>query len=235
MERLHIGLAVCCILAACVSISFADTLQTEPACDGLGVRGFRSENLTTVHFESCQTKAGVRSRIWKNAPIGVPMTELVLEGRSLTYRIAGIELSPALDEQEIARMREVMESPESDVAIGLWAGLRRQGHTTESPAMAALAANLVGYQVKESSDGVPRGNSASSDCSDESEDCLGCCGFGCSGCMHVCTWACRAHDLCVRSNKTFLAKECMMKLIRAIDSIAECAGHCIGPECIRCW
>jgi len=135
----------------------AQSLQVEPACGGLGLRGRLAEGATTVTFESCETPEGFRSRFWMGPPTGVPMTEAVKAGGVLTYRIAGVDISEPVSGEQASRMNEVMKSPEARLAASLWKRLKALGLRTDTVPMAALAANLVGYEVEPSPPPEPPG------------------------------------------------------------------------------
>jgi hypothetical protein len=138
------------ILALGPPAATAQSLQVEPACGGQGLRGWLAEDGVAISFESCETPEGFRSRIWTGPPAGVPMTEVVKERGLLTYRIAGVDVSEPAGGEQTSRMNDVMKSPESRLAVSLWGRLKALGLRTDTVPMAALGANLVGYEAGES-------------------------------------------------------------------------------------
>jgi hypothetical protein len=188
------------------------------ACDRQGVTGIITDGLVSPGFKACATPDGAFVEIEDSA--GNTVMELVIDERtdSLTIRIAGMTLTDSNTDDELRRMREVLQTPGGElVARELWPRLAADGVGSGSPArQRALAAIGVVATVY--------GQSAGDD------DCFGCCGPGCWGCSGCYTPACGAHDACVKFyghwNPT-----CRRLLPLAAASMACCAGFDLGPLC----
>lgn len=82
-----------------------------------------------------------------------------------------------------------------------------------------VAALILGKERgrADGADAAPTGDVTTAElCTDESTNCLGCCGSGCNGCIGCCTRACLRHDACVR---TIGQIPCLGLLPEAIFSI----------------
>jgi hypothetical protein len=189
--------------------------------DGQRIFGWLTEGGIEVRFENCATPTGGWSKIFK--PSGEPLSEVVVDEAegSLIYLIAGADVGRSISPDDLDRMRGAITSPEARlVATSLWSTVVGTVGDLSSKAMAALAANLVGYETG-SAVGSPNRDRGG---------CLGCCGPGCWGCTGCWTRACLAHDLCVMT-RGLADAECNRLLTLAALSAWCCRGFYIKGLC----
>ncbi len=184
------------------------------------VAGALERDGVRVEFESRETATGAEARI--RAGTGEAMTEVVVDEvlGTLVYRVDGVEITPRGEGPDRAGRRRAFDRPEAGLAATeLWRCLVERGFDPSTKAMAALAANLVGYE------GIAGSPLAGGDLS-----CLGCCGPGCVGCTGCYTQACLAHDLCVAAYG-LLDSRCNAIVYFAALSAWCCRGVDLGNLC----
>lgn len=184
------------------------------------IQGTLERDGARVEFESRETAWGAESRI--RAGNGQVMTEVVVDEvlGTFVYRVAGVEISPNGEGPDGESRRRTFDRPEAELAATeIWKSLVDRGLDPASKAMAALAANLVGYEA-----------AAQSPLAGDDLSCLGCCGPGCWGCTGCYTQACLAHDLCVAAFG-ILDPRCNSIVYFAALSAWCCVGVDLGGLC----
>jgi hypothetical protein len=187
----------------------------------LGFAGTLARDGERIAFESRVTPGGAVSRIYSSS--GEVLTELVVDETNgiFEYRAGGIALTGDDSAEKTEAALRTFDSDEAALASEqLWPALLKKGYEPESPAMAALAANLAGYAL------VPRERLHSKN----KEGCFGCCGPSCLGCTGCYTSACLAHDLCV-IQYGYLDSRCNRILYFAALSAWCCRGVHLGSLC----
>lgn len=215
----RLALAAGALLSATLGSIAADaeslaqaTFSAGTACAGNGFAGTLAAGSTIVHFESCTTAAGAYATV-RDASDRL-LTEFTVDGKAVVFRIGGVEIGDANTEDDRTRMAEALSSPEARlVAQLLWPKLIEAGYRkTDRSAVAALYANLTAYEFLSAQDGAVE------------EDCLGCCGNGCTGCMGCYTQLCYQHDSCIRKYGAGMRAHlrCLYLLPAAAASAWEC-------------
>jgi len=186
-----------------------------------GIAGSLRRNGVEVVFESHATASRAESRILSST--GEVLSEVLVDSAAGTfeYRVGGVTLSEQLTPEEAERVAGALAREEAALAAEhLWPALEGKGHSRRSREMAAIAANLTGYEMV--------GRQGPTD--QLSIACLGCCGPSCWGCSGCYTRACLAHDLCV-SFYGYTSPRCMGLLYLAALSAWCCQGGDLGVLC----
>lgn len=214
------------VLWCCSAVAYAGVdLKT----DCTGFSGKSSENGVDLYFDSCPTSRTYQSRLWKRVGKSVEMmTELHYDKdtQTLTYKIAGILVTGSNTPSEEAQMIAALTSPESALARNLVSDLEDLGLALDSPRMRGIRGNIVGYpEFGLPIEGPPPEPVCSgTSCCDEATDCLGCCAYGCFGCV-ACSTGCLIHDTCVRETGGPCLGWALMAIMMTVDPIA--GGVCL--------
>lgn len=200
-----------------------------PGCDGTGLEGTLTENGVTVYFEGCPYDGvGTHARFWSDiGPIAEVWTSA--DGTT-TIMLADRELDAQMTEQEWLPIDDVLMSPEGQLAIAIYPRLRDQGQSARSLPLLAVAQAAAALSNWHSGVVV----AGCIDCG-TAPGCNGCCGLGCSGCTHICTDECEAHDDCIEEN-AWLGRPaadaiCVGLLQAAVASMFACYGRADFPHC----
>jgi hypothetical protein len=167
------------------------------------------------------------------------MSEIIVDDNAVTRLwLAGYEATqqqPTL--QQTQAIEQALNVPESDVAALMLEGLAQAGQDPTSGAAFCLAVQTEIY------DNTHEGNElfACAGCNNPAQDCLGCCGKGCTGgdkCSTACTPECEAHDAVCGHGFMNLSQMCVTMFLSAVASWVSCTSSqqaCgIGSACDCC-
>jgi hypothetical protein len=163
-------------------------------------------------------------------PGGVTLIEVLRNGQSVTLTLAVARVSfdisgtapSEFTAEEQAELRTALGSIDALVARRVIAAtisqLKREGVERRHLAGLGVASMVLGGEPREAGTKADTsgllGGLIPEACA--VNNCLGCCGSGCTGCIGCCTEACRRHDECVRK---FGQLRCLFLLPAAIASI----------------
>ena len=221
IRRTVSGLVLFSLLTAAGPAHAEVAVEVRSDGDGKGFSGILARDGVRVAFESRATATGAESRIL--SADGEILTEVVVDAKAGTfdYRVGGISLSNDLSIAEAEQAVKAFDRADAALAAEqLWPSLTSRGYPKNSPAMAALAANLTGYAAVPK-EYFPVGGKSM---------CMGCCGPSCWGCTGCYTSACLAHDQCV-ARYGYLAARCYHILYLAALSAWCCQGVDLGSLC----
>ncbi len=229
-----------------------DIGSPSPPCP-VGQQGFAGEATdstigVSIRFRACgRVHESCEAQIMRVT--GQVLAAVVVDDSGLTYSIGGVMLADPenLSDEQKRAITEALQFAETDVAVGLWAGLRNLGSGPDDGPAGCLWRLSQLYQKVPN---VPfvRPAGCYEDCNDSAKGCVGCCGAGCTGgarCDTACTDQCRAHDEdCGANPLNHLPTDpwgvgCLLELVAAGSSWWGCdigGGDCGGskPACDCC-
>jgi len=131
---------------ACGALAAA-TLDLEPACGGNGFSGAVQEGTVGVRFESCGGQDWCHVKVWKAS--GEELTEMLSHGTKLSLWMGAILLGPApMTDDQLAKVKAVMESPEADLVRCTFEPFREKKATLPAAAAMCFEVHGQGYEGK---------------------------------------------------------------------------------------